>query len=67
MSSHTAFNHEQSSDAEEEYERLRNLAKQEGAMRASCFERVHRPSKSKTFRFLPADSTFIHELIEIPT
>ncbi|OXV10778.1 hypothetical protein Egran_01463 [Elaphomyces granulatus] len=34
-----AFNHEQSSNAEEEYERLRNLAKQEGAMRASCFER----------------------------
>ncbi|KMU90622.1 smr domain-containing protein [Coccidioides immitis H538.4] len=34
-----AFNHEQSSDAEAEYDRLRDLARQEAAKRSSCFER----------------------------
>nr|KMM66952.1 smr domain-containing protein [Coccidioides posadasii RMSCC 3488] len=34
-----AFNHEQSSDAEAEYDRLRGLARQEAAKRSSCFER----------------------------
>ncbi|KKK24524.1 hypothetical protein P175DRAFT_0454540 [Aspergillus ochraceoroseus IBT 24754] len=34
-----AFNHEQSSDAEAEYDRLRDLARQEAAKRNSCFQR----------------------------
>ncbi|PWY77501.1 DUF1771-domain-containing protein [Aspergillus heteromorphus CBS 117.55] len=34
-----AFNHEQSQDAEAEYERLRNLAHQEASKRNSCFQR----------------------------
>ncbi|KAL6235930.1 hypothetical protein BDW75DRAFT_207971 [Aspergillus navahoensis] len=34
-----AFNHPQSSDAEAEYDRLRNLARQEASKRNSCFQR----------------------------
>lgn len=34
-----AFNHDQSSDAEAEYDRLRGLARQEASKRGSCFER----------------------------
>ncbi|KAJ6013525.1 hypothetical protein N7540_008116 [Penicillium herquei] len=34
-----AFNHEQSSDAEAEYDRLRDLARQEASKRGSCFSR----------------------------
>ncbi|EED21543.1 Smr domain protein [Talaromyces stipitatus ATCC 10500] len=34
-----AFNHEQSSQAEEEYDRLRSLARQEANKRNNCFER----------------------------
>ncbi|PYH98595.1 DUF1771-domain-containing protein [Aspergillus ellipticus CBS 707.79] len=34
-----AFNHDQSQDAEAEYERLRNLAHQEASKRNSCFQR----------------------------
>ncbi|KAF7597595.1 hypothetical protein BBP40_000073 [Aspergillus hancockii] len=34
-----AFNHEQSSDAEAEYDRLRDLARQEAQKRGSCFQR----------------------------
>ncbi|KAJ5167027.1 uncharacterized protein N7482_005808 [Penicillium canariense] len=34
-----AFNHEQSTDAEEEYDRLRNLARQEASKRGDCFSR----------------------------
>ncbi|KAJ5091532.1 Smr domain protein [Penicillium alfredii] len=34
-----AFNHDQSRDAEEEYDRLRNLARQEASKRNSCFQR----------------------------
>jgi hypothetical protein len=39
-SKQTAFNHEQSSDAEAEYDRLRGLARQEASKRNSCFQRV---------------------------
>jgi len=35
-----AFNHSQSSDAEAEYDRLRNLARQEHGKAQSCFDRV---------------------------
>ncbi|RHZ69049.1 hypothetical protein CDV55_105945 [Aspergillus turcosus] len=34
-----AFNHDQSTDAEAEYDRLRDLARQEAAKRNSCFQR----------------------------
>ncbi|EEH36184.2 smr domain-containing protein [Paracoccidioides lutzii Pb01] len=34
-----AFNHEQSRDAEAEYDRLRDAARHEAAQRSSCFER----------------------------
>ncbi|KAE8147719.1 DUF1771-domain-containing protein [Aspergillus avenaceus] len=34
-----AFNHEQSGDAEAEYDRLRDLARQEAQKRGSCFQR----------------------------
>ncbi|KAJ6145779.1 hypothetical protein N7470_009674 [Penicillium chermesinum] len=34
-----AFNHDQSNDAEAEYDRLRDLARQEAAKRGSCFSR----------------------------
>ncbi|GFF51898.1 smr domain-containing protein C11H11.03c [Aspergillus udagawae] len=34
-----AFNHDQSADAEAEYDRLRDLARQEAAKRNSCFQR----------------------------
>ncbi|EEP79558.1 conserved hypothetical protein [Uncinocarpus reesii 1704] len=34
-----AFNHEQNRDAEAEYDRLRDLARQEATKRGSCFER----------------------------
>ncbi|KAJ6109315.1 hypothetical protein N7486_001549 [Penicillium sp. IBT 16267x] len=34
-----AFNHEQSSDAEAEYDRLRDLARQEASKRGSCFQK----------------------------
>ncbi|KAI2230796.1 hypothetical protein LOZ13_006268 [Ophidiomyces ophidiicola] len=34
-----AFNHEQNNDAEAEYDRLRDLARQEASKRGSCFER----------------------------
>ncbi|PYI06884.1 DUF1771-domain-containing protein [Aspergillus sclerotiicarbonarius CBS 121057] len=34
-----AFNHDQSSDAEAEYDRLRDLARQEAKQRNSCFQR----------------------------
>jgi DNA-nicking Smr family endonuclease len=34
-----AFNHNQSQAAEEEYDRLRNLARQEASKRANCFQR----------------------------
>lgn len=35
-----AFNHRVGDDVEAEYDRLRDLARQEAAKRASCFERV---------------------------
>ncbi|BCR86440.1 Smr domain-containing protein [Aspergillus chevalieri] len=34
-----AFNHDQSNDAEAEYDRLRDLARQEASKRGSCFQR----------------------------
>ncbi|KAJ5359596.1 uncharacterized protein N7496_012009 [Penicillium cataractarum] len=34
-----AFNHDQSSDAEQEYDRLRDLARQEASKRGDCFSR----------------------------
>jgi DNA-nicking Smr family endonuclease len=37
----TAFNHAQSHSAEAEYDRLRNLARQEQAKKQSCFDRAH--------------------------
>ncbi|KAH8668345.1 hypothetical protein BX600DRAFT_548705 [Xylariales sp. PMI_506] len=36
-----AFNHSASGDAEAEYDRLRDLARQEAAKRNSCFDRSH--------------------------
>lgn len=36
-----AFNHSPSNDAEAEYDRLRDLARQEAAKRNSCFDRAH--------------------------
>ncbi|KAI2470647.1 Smr domain protein [Annulohypoxylon bovei var. microspora] len=36
-----AFNHSPSSDAEAEYDRLRDLAREEAAKRNSCFDRAH--------------------------
>lgn len=36
----TAFNHDNSSDAEAEYDRLRDLARQEASKRGQCFGRV---------------------------
>ncbi|KAI9799734.1 MAG: hypothetical protein M1833_003853 [Piccolia ochrophora] len=36
-----AFNHSQNQDAEAEYDRLRELARQEQAKRSSCFDRAH--------------------------
>jgi hypothetical protein len=36
----TAFNHDNSSDAEAEYDRLRDLARQEASKRGQCFSRV---------------------------
>ncbi|KAL8823594.1 MAG: hypothetical protein Q9191_005717 [Dirinaria sp. TL-2023a] len=35
-----AFNHNQSRDAEVEYDRLRNLARQEHGKRSSCLDKV---------------------------
>lgn len=35
-----AFNHNQSQESEQEYDRLRNLARQEAGKRSSCFDRV---------------------------
>jgi len=37
----TAFNHSSSNDAEAEYDRLRDLARAEGAKRGACFDKVH--------------------------
>lgn len=37
---YAAFNHDQSNDAEAEYDRLRDLARQEASKRGSCFQRV---------------------------
>ena len=34
------FNHNQSPDAEREYDRLRDLARQEASKRGQCFEKV---------------------------
>lgn len=39
-----AFNHDQSREAEQEYDRLRDLARQEAAKRGECFSRVCAPS-----------------------
>jgi hypothetical protein len=39
-----AFNHSQSADAEAEYDRLRDLARQEAGKRSSCFDKVEIPS-----------------------
>ncbi|KAH3457169.1 hypothetical protein KXV78_005627 [Aspergillus fumigatus] len=36
---HRAFNHDQNADVEAEYDRLRDLARQEAAKRNSCFQR----------------------------
>ncbi|EPS25216.1 hypothetical protein POX_c03618 [Penicillium oxalicum] len=36
---HRAFNHDQSGDAEQEYDRLRDLARQEASKRGDCFQR----------------------------
>lgn len=38
-----AFNHDQSSDAEAEYDRLRDLARQEASKRGACFQKVRPP------------------------
>merc|ERR1711964_935378 len=36
-----AFNHSSSGDAEAEYDRLRDLARQEAGKRSSCFDKAH--------------------------
>ncbi|KAL1994705.1 hypothetical protein VTN49DRAFT_2175 [Thermomyces lanuginosus] len=41
-----AFNHERARDAEEEYDRLRNLARQEAQKRNECFDRSRRAYES---------------------
>jgi len=35
------FNHSQSQEAEQEYDRLRDLARQEASKRSSCFDKAH--------------------------
>lgn len=37
---HAAFNYEHSREVEEEYDRLRGLARQEAKKRGECFEKV---------------------------
>lgn len=44
MLTRIAFNHNQSQEAEQEYDRLRDLARQEAGKRSSCFDRVRRMS-----------------------
>jgi hypothetical protein len=39
----TAFNHSQSGESEAEYDRLRDLARQEAGKRSSCFDKVEIP------------------------
>ncbi|KAF2197223.1 DUF1771-domain-containing protein, partial [Delitschia confertaspora ATCC 74209] len=51
-----ALNHS-SSDAEAEYDRLRDLARQEAAKRSSCFDRAHQAYES-------GDGARAHELSE---
>lgn len=46
LTQYPAFNHEQSSDAEAEYDRLRDLARQEASKRGSCFQKVPQPPVS---------------------
>jgi len=40
LSQSTAFNHSQSGEAEVEYDRLRDLARQEAGKRSSCFDKA---------------------------
>lgn len=49
-----AFNHERARDAEEEYDRLRNLARQEAQKRNECFDRVR-------LQFFPSPHPCIRE------
>ena len=71
-----AFNHNQSSEAEAEYDRLRSLARQEHDKRSSCFDKVldpqfpgHQgrpanvPSKSK-HAYSRGDGQAAHQLSE---
>ena len=39
---HAAFNHHSNSSSEAEYDRLRDLARQEAGKRSSCFDKVNR-------------------------
>ncbi|TVY36238.1 Smr domain-containing protein [Lachnellula occidentalis] len=41
-----AFNHDTNSSAEAEYDRLRDLARQEASKRGSCFDRAHQAYES---------------------
>ncbi|PSS25098.1 hypothetical protein M430DRAFT_63724 [Amorphotheca resinae ATCC 22711] len=51
------FNHDQSGEAEAEYDRLRDLARQEAAKRSSCFDRAHQAYER-------GDGAAAHELSE---
>src|SRR5256884_640571 len=50
-----AFNHSQSQSAEQEYDRLRGLARQERDKRQSCFDRAHQAYER-------GDGALAHEL-----
>ncbi|KAF2102405.1 DUF1771-domain-containing protein [Rhizodiscina lignyota] len=51
------FNHSQSREAEEEYDRLRNLARQELSKRSQCLDRAHQAYEN-------GDGASAHELSE---
>ncbi|KUJ15375.1 DUF1771-domain-containing protein [Mollisia scopiformis] len=51
------FNHSSSSDAEAEYDRLRDLARQEAGKRSSCFDKAHNAYSS-------GDGAAAHQLSE---
>ncbi|KAF2140645.1 uncharacterized protein K452DRAFT_351865 [Aplosporella prunicola CBS 121167] len=52
-----AFNHSQSADTEAEYDRLRDLARQEHAKRSDCFDKAHEAYEN-------GDGAKAHELSE---
>jgi hypothetical protein len=61
----TAFNHSQSQDAEAEYDRLRDLARQEAGKRAACFDKVRFPSLPRTSTTNQWDCSRIKHMREV--